>query len=97
MSCLLIRRTNDKNLEMIQPLVQEYRTYLIFQDGRQASRPYLKSNRAEIWCKCTRGCPDTYSRLEHSRSNSNKIRKLFVIFLTLTSVTLKSRSNPKPG
>jgi hypothetical protein len=36
-----------------------------------------------------------HTRLEHSRSNSNKIQ-LCNFFQTLTSVTLKSRSNPKP-
>jgi hypothetical protein len=36
MSCILISSTNDNNLEMIQPLVQEL------------WQPYLKSDRAEI-------------------------------------------------
>jgi hypothetical protein len=38
-----------------------------------------------------------HTRLEHSRSNHNKIRQLCNFSLTLTSATLKSRSNPKPG
>jgi hypothetical protein len=51
-----------------------------------------------IWWKC-RGWPDThiYTRLEHSSSNRNNIRQLRTFFLTLTSATLKSRSNPIPG
>jgi hypothetical protein len=36
-----------------------------------------------------------HTRLEHSRSNSNKIRQLCNFFQTLMSVTLKSRSNSK--
>jgi hypothetical protein len=44
LSCILIRCTHDKNLEMIQ--FRSNITLLIFQDGRR--RPYLKSDWAEI-------------------------------------------------
>jgi hypothetical protein len=37
------------------------------------------------------------ANLEHSKSNSNKTSQLCNMFWTLTSVTLKSRSNQKPG
>jgi hypothetical protein len=35
--------------------------------------------------------------LEYSRSNTNETCQLMVAFITLTSVTFKSRSNQKPG
>jgi hypothetical protein len=48
MSCILIRCTYDKNLEIIQPLVQE----------ENHRWPYLKSDQAKIlkkviWCLAT--------------------------------------------
>jgi hypothetical protein len=51
---------------------------LIFQDGRQASQPYLKS---EIWSKFGENVEGAQihihtTRLEHSRSNRNIIRQL---------------------
>jgi hypothetical protein len=54
--------------------------------------PYLKYDRAKIWYK-HRWCPE----LEHSRSNSGKTCQLHHFLRTLTSVTLKCRSNQKPG
>jgi hypothetical protein len=37
------------------------------------------------------------AKLEHSKSNSNKTSQLCDMFWTLSPVTLKSRSNQKPG
>jgi hypothetical protein len=37
MSCILIRYTDDENLELIQPLVQEYSTLFFFQDGHKGA------------------------------------------------------------
>jgi hypothetical protein len=43
MSCILIKCTYDKNLEMIQPLVQELALIGVFGFGP------LESDRTEIW------------------------------------------------
>jgi hypothetical protein len=47
MTCILIKCTYNKNLEMIQPLVQEYIALCWF-SKMAARQPYLKSDRAEI-------------------------------------------------
>jgi hypothetical protein len=48
-----------------------------------------------MWCITNARYMHIHTRLEHSRSNSKETRRLMVTFWTLTSVTLKSRSNRK--
>jgi hypothetical protein len=46
MSCILIRYTYDKNLELIQPLAGVIALWFFFKMATW--RPYLKFDRAEI-------------------------------------------------
>jgi predicted transcriptional regulator len=48
MSSILIRCTYDKNLEMIQPLVQENSTLLVFKDGHLAAIFEVRSGRNSV-------------------------------------------------
>jgi hypothetical protein len=48
MSCILIRCTYDKNLEMIRLLLQKYTSLLVFQDGHLAAIFEVRSGRNSI-------------------------------------------------
>jgi hypothetical protein len=60
MSCILIRCTYDKNLEMILPPFSSGVIALCWFSKMVAWRPYLKSDRAKIQQKCI-WCLDTCS------------------------------------